>query len=84
MIRDFIAPVRIDLDVFTQGEIGALENHGYLMAEIALAKHGKDLVGDKRPELELPHPAWRDEMKAAGALRDSGKTRIFFRPRVKP
>jgi hypothetical protein len=54
------------------------------MAEIALAKHGKDLVKGERPPLELPHPDWRDEVKAAGALRDSGKTRIFFRPRVKP
>ena len=84
LIRDFIAPVRIDLDVFSPGEIGVLENHGYLMAEIALARHGKDLVGDTPPALDLPHPAWRDEVKAAGALRDSGKTRIFFRPRVKP
>ena len=85
LIRDFIAPVRIDLDVFSPGEIGVLENHGYLMTEIALAKHGDDLIGKgKRAPLELPHPAWRDEVKAAGALRDSGKTRIFFRPRVKP
>jgi NTE family protein len=84
MIRDFIAPVRIDLDVFSPGEIGVLENHGYLMAEIALAKHGKGLVEGERPALELPHPEWRDEVKAANALRDSGKTRIFFRPRVNP
>ncbi|MGD5532401.1 hypothetical protein QUS80_22410, partial [Xanthomonas citri pv. citri] len=79
LIRDFIAPVRIDLDIFTPGEVGVLENHGYLIAEIALAKHGQNLVKAKRAPLELPHPAWRDEVKAAGALRDSGKTRIFFR-----
>jgi NTE family protein len=84
LIRDVIAPVRIDLDVFSPGEIGVLENHGYLMAEIALAKHGEGLVKGERPPVELPHPEWRDEVKAAGALRGSGKTRIFFRPRVKP
>jgi hypothetical protein len=84
MIRDFIAPVRIDLDVFSPGEIGVLENHGYLIGEIALAKHGQGLLEGERPALALPHPEWRDEVKAANALRDSGKTRIFFRPRVQP
>jgi NTE family protein len=84
LIRDFIAPVRIDLDVFTPGEIGVLENHGYLMADIALRKHGQGLVKGAWPETQAPHPAWLDEVKAANALRESGKTRIFFRPRVNP
>jgi DNA repair exonuclease SbcCD nuclease subunit len=65
LIRDFIAPIRIDLDVFAPGEIAVLENHGYLMAEIALAKHGKDLVEGKRPEAAVPHSDWLDEVKAA-------------------
>ena len=84
LIRDFIAPVRIDLDVFTPGEIGVLENHGYLMADIALRKHGEGLVKGKWPGAAVPHPVWRDEARAANALRESGKTRIFFRPRVNP
>jgi NTE family protein len=84
LIRDFIAPVRIDLDAFSPGEIGVLENHGYLMAEIALRKHGADLVTGAWPGARAPHPEWRDELKAANALRESGKTRIFFRPRVNP
>jgi hypothetical protein len=54
------------------------------MAEIALARHGRDLVEGKRPEAAVPHPDWLDEVKAANALRESGKTRIFFRPRVDP
>ena len=84
LIRDFIAPVRIDLDVFSPGEIGVLENHGYLMAEIALAKHSRELAAGERPAAKAPHPDWLDEVRAANALRESGKTRIFFRPRVKP
>jgi NTE family protein len=84
LIRDFIAPIRIDLDVFAPGEIAVLENHGYLMAEIALARHGSYLVEGKRPEAAVPHPDWLNEVKAANALRESGKTRIFFRPRVDP
>jgi NTE family protein len=84
LIRDFIAPVRIDLDVFMPGEIGVLENHGYLMTDIALRKHGQGLVTGEWPEAQAPHPAWLDEVKAANALRENGKTRIFFRPRVNP
>jgi NTE family protein len=84
LIRDFIAPVRIDLDVFTPGEIAVLENHGYLMADIALRKHGATLLEGKPPETQPPHPHWLDEVRAANALRESGKTRIFFRPRVNP
>jgi NTE family protein len=84
LIRDFIAPIRIDLDVFSPGEIGVLENHGYLMAEIALKRHCAGLVEGDRPEAVVPHPDWLDETRAADALRDSGKTRMFFRPRVNP
>jgi NTE family protein len=83
-IRDFIAPVRIDLDVFTPGEIAVLENHGYLMAEIAVHKHEAGLVSGSWPELSVPHPEWRDEARAGNALRSSGKTKIFFRPRINP
>ena len=83
-IRNFIAPIRIDLDEFSPGEIAVLENHGYLMADIALRKHGKGIVTGSLPETSVPHPGWRDEVRAANALRESGKTRIFFRPRVRP
>lgn len=84
LIRDFIAPVRIDLDVFSPGEIGVLENHGYLMAEIALRKHPAGLATGTRPEPAVPHEAWLDEARAENALRGSDKTRIFFRPRFNP
>jgi NTE family protein len=84
LIRDFIAPIRIDLDVFSPGEIAVLENHGYLMAEIALHQHGRVLVDADWNEAEVPHPHWMDERRAQHALADSDKTRIFFRPRVNP
>ena len=83
-IRDFIAPVRIDLDVFTPGEIAVLENHGYLMTEIAVRKHESALVEGNWPDLAVPHPEWRDEVRGGNALRSSGKTKIFFRPRINP
>jgi NTE family protein len=84
LIRDSIAPIRIDLDVFSPGEIGVLENHGYLMAEIAVRKHAEGLVKGPWPGLVVPHERWLDEREARAALRDSDKTRIFFRPRVNP
>lgn len=84
LIRDFIAPIRIDLDVFSPGEIAVLENHGYLMAEIALRQHGRVLVDADWNEAQVPYPDWMDEERATGALRSSGKTRIFFRPRFNP
>jgi NTE family protein len=84
LIRDFIAPIRIDLDVFSPGEMGVLENHGYLMTDVALRKHGEGIVPGALREPAVPHPGWMDEMRAANALRESGKTRIFFRPRVNP
>jgi NTE family protein len=84
LIRDLIAPIRIDLDEFSPGEIGVLENHGYLMTEIALRKHPAGLVAEPRPEPDVPHEAWLDEERAERALSDSHKTRMFFRPRVNP
>lgn len=84
LIRDFIAPVRIDLDVFTEGEIGVLENHGYLMTEIAVRRHALDLVEGDPPKAVAPHQTWLDDDLARNALRGSDKTRIFFRPRVNP
>jgi NTE family protein len=84
LIRDFIAPVRIDLDVFSEGEIAVLENHGYLMAEVALRRHAAQLVAGERPPAEPPHPGWMHEEGAARALAGSAKTHMFFRPRAKP
>lgn len=84
LIRDFIAPIRIDLDVFSPGEIAVLENHGYLMAEVALQRHGRPLVDADWNEAHVPHPDWMDEERAKDALRSSHRTRIFFRPRFNP
>ena len=84
LIRDYIAPIRIDLDVFSEGEIAVLENHGYLMAEIALQRHAKDLGGEKWPKAVAPHEDWLNENKAEKALTGSDKTHMFFRPRIHP
>jgi NTE family protein len=84
LIRDYIAPIRIDLDVFSEGEIAVLENHGYLMADIALQRHAKDLGAEPWPKAEAPHEKWLDESLARTELTGSDKTHMFFRPRIHP
>ena len=77
-VRDFIAPMRIDLDVFSEGERAVLENHGYLMAETAIRSHLGGL-GPQPAPVNVPFPEWMDEEKAAEALRESAKTKLFSR-----
>ncbi len=78
LIRDFISQVRIDLDVFSEGERGVLENHGYLMADIAVRKHLAGLVVDGPPP-SPPYPDWLDEARARDALKESHLTKAFAR-----
>jgi NTE family protein len=78
LIAGSIAPIRIDLDVFSDGEQAVLENHGYLMAETALRSHAPDLVAGG-PEPRPPFPDWMDERKATAALAESWKTKLFSR-----
>ena len=74
----FIAPIRIDLDEFSEAERAVLENHGYLMAEIALRSHAGKLLPNGPPP-EVPFPRWMSETDAAAALHDSWKTKLFAR-----
>ena len=39
-----IAPIRTDMDAFSEAEIAVLMNHGYLLADIALAVHTPQLI----------------------------------------
>jgi NTE family protein len=77
-VREFVAPIRIDLDAFSEGERAVLENHGYLMAETAVRSHARGLATTHAP-LEPPFPGWLDEGEAAAALRDSWRTKLFAR-----
>jgi NTE family protein len=78
LVERYISQVRIDLDAFTAGEIGVLENHGYLIAEAAVRRHAAALATESAP-LAVPHPDWLDESRAAHALADSANTRFFSR-----
>jgi NTE family protein len=78
LVERFISQIRIDLDVFSEGEIAVLENHGYLIAETAIRRHAPELATET-PPLAIPHPDWMDEEGAAAALADSSRTRFFSR-----
>ena len=68
-------------DAFSEGEICVLENHGYLLAEIALRTHASELVAGPWPEPRVPHPDWMDESRARRALAESAQTKLFARYR---
>jgi hypothetical protein len=53
-----------------------LQNHGYLMAEIALKSHAAGLVRSPAP-LQVPHPKWMDEALVRDKLRESYRTKVF-------
>jgi NTE family protein len=78
LVERTIAPIRIDLDVFSEGERAVLENHGYLMADIATRSHAPELA-DGGPPPRVPFPEWMDEGTVAAELRESGKTKLFAR-----
>lgn len=79
LVDGVIARVRTDLDAFSEGEAAVLENHGYLLAAAAIAKHQPDLGRDRMPPIAVPHPAWLDEDRVRLALRDSHRRRILGR-----
>ena len=79
LVDGVIARVRTDLDAFSEGEIAVLENHGYLLAAAAIARHQPDLAGGPMAPVTVPHPAWLDEDRVRLALRDSHRRRILGR-----
>ena len=78
-IVELIAGIRTDLDTFAEGEVAALENHGYLLAEAGIRVHAPELVSGSWPAPMVPHPAWMDEQRVEPALKDSSKRKWFGR-----
>jgi NTE family protein len=74
LIKNFIAPIRTDLDSFSDAEASILENHGYWVADAAIQKHVPGLLPAPAPPLNVPYPDWAGpEEKIKQALRNSGK-----------
>ena len=78
LIEGFVSQIRIDLDAFSDGERAVLENHGYLMAEIAIQRHASDLVRQDVPP-RVPWPDWMAEHRARAELAESHRHKLFLR-----
>jgi hypothetical protein len=66
------------MDAFSDAEIAILMNHGYLLADIALAVHAPQLIA-RAAEKQVPYPEWLHEDRARDALKDSGKRLLLGR-----
>jgi NTE family protein len=76
LIRCWITFVRDDLDAFTEGERAVLQNHGYLMADIAVHANAADLIENDSP-LNVPFPKYLSKAEVIDALEDSDKPRLW-------
>ena len=57
--NNFIAEIRTDLDAFSELEAGVLINHGYLLADKAVATHvDRKWLPSPIPALSVPHPQY--------------------------
>lgn len=74
-----IAGVRTDLDAFSSAEAAVLENHGYLLADRAIASHASALLPPEVPPLRVPHPDWLDPARVEVELGESGVRRVLGR-----
>ncbi|HET7566120.1 MAG TPA: patatin-like phospholipase family protein [Gemmatimonadaceae bacterium] len=79
LATELIDTIRTDLDAFSEAEAAVLENHGYLLADIAIRQHVRDLLPNPIPPLAIPHPAWMEEPRVRQALAGSGKQTLLGR-----
>lgn len=70
-----ISQIRTDLDSFSIGEASALQNHGYLITDIAIKVHVPELYDAASPPIP-PYADWMDEAKVKNALKDSAKQHL--------
>ena len=72
--------MRTDLDAFSAAEQAVLENHGYLLAEVAAATHlSAGLIEPDAPVGKAPHEEWLRDAEVRQALADSHKRRLLGR-----
>ena len=75
-IAHLIAQIRTDVDAFSKAEQAVLENHGYLLCDIAIKTHLPKLYASA-PPLNIPFKGWMDEAKVREAIRDSSRQHLL-------
>ena len=71
-MRTLACDVRTDLNAFTDGEIGSLENHGYSLADAAIRSFDKAMVKNPTAKFIWPNNDLCTDSAASAALRCSG------------
>jgi NTE family protein len=64
LARDVISGIRTQYDAFARAEAAILENHGYLLADVAVRSHVPGLIRPPTQDLErvrIPNPGWMCE-----------------------
>lgn len=79
LVDDVISEVRTDMDAFSEAEAQVLENHGYLMAEVAVRQHLSQLDATGAPPA-VPHKDAMDETWVRQALAESHKRKYVKMP----
>jgi NTE family protein len=75
LVKDVISKVRTDLDAFSDAERKVLENHGYILAEVAVQRHAAHLIQVPAP-FKVPHGDWMDENRVRTALKNSHQRKL--------
>jgi NTE family protein len=78
LIERYLSQVRIELDAFSPAEMGILENHGYLMCDLAIRKHLPSLPSIAAP-LQPPHPALMERSTVERELKSSHRYKLLGR-----
>jgi NTE family protein len=76
-VRPLFSLVRTDLNSFSDGEIGCLENHGYALADAAIRSRAPQFATNLGAEFVWPNPEWFDDVKATAALRHSASRALI-------
>jgi NTE family protein len=75
--RNLLSKVRTDLNSFTEGEIGCLENYGYLLGDAGVKSFAPTLCTDPNAGFDWPSVEWSKDDVAQVALARSGARSIF-------
>ena len=78
LVYTHIGEIRTDLDSFTTAEAKILENHGYVIADLAIRTHARQLADLSAPFI-VPHRDVIDEAVAREALQHSHSRLQFWR-----
>ena len=75
--RELFAKIRTDLNAFSEGEIGCLENHGYSLADAAMRSRAAALCPTPSAPFRWPDGNWCGDSDARRALEMSGKRSVL-------